>query len=695
VEGLEDLPPTCIPELRFPRYSLHKRRLAARLYPLRWCWLAWVAVVFSLQGARELSCTEPCTLQHWLVTLQRCVEAFLALSSLFTLLCCSARDAWGGQSPVEDELLWPSGQPGEVAGQVLAPCEVGVRALPAATRPLRIVIFTIGTRGDVQPYLALGAHLKDTCGHAVTIASSEDHEELVRGSGLTFFSTGIPRVEQPSHWLAATSVADMIVRTGPKLTEDYATVAGAFLRAAKQGGAGGGADVLIGTNMTLTFALNIGESLGLPVWTAKLAPDLPTPAFSLPGFSPSALGFVNYLSGLWYWVSVALAVSSTGVSQKEDDFRTQQLGLHKVVTAERLESFHYTPSLLGFSSALFPAPTTYPAHAFQCGFWLNADSGGGLYDPHLGQVAPALRAFVEHKAEGLAGIVCITFGSMENGPVGVLERLVESCTKKRNLRVVILSGGMAGNTRLEAAFAHVPKDRLFIAPSVPHSYLFPRCELVVHHGGAGTTARALASAVPSLIIPVLRWSDQMLWGALVEQQGVGILLRDKDPSPRAINTALNALLTMRKDEFGRPEKNGFMKKASTIGARLRGERSCTIVNSLLTSCLCRLLLPSDAAERARLCNAGEGGSLQERDAAAATLPPLERMCARHCVPCNSHRRGIAGGRPLPHPSPKASPSRQASRSPSRARQRPSSPSASAPPVLTGSASRRGGAGRKH
>jgi len=102
--------------------------------------------------------------------------------------------------------------------QTAPPCEMSLSG-----PPLRVAILALGTRGDVQPYIALGTHLAEVGGHRVLIASSDDHRALVEESGgsLQFHSIGIPRVDQPAEWLQAHSVADMIQRSATQLTKDY------------------------------------------------------------------------------------------------------------------------------------------------------------------------------------------------------------------------------------------------------------------------------------------------------------------------------------------------------------------------------------------------------------------------------------------------------------------------------------------
>jgi hypothetical protein len=88
------------------------------------------------------------------------------------------------------------------------------------------------------------------------------------------------------------------------------------------------------------------------------------------------------------------------------------------------------------------------------------------------------------------------------------------------LRVVMVGGGEAGAAAYAGAF--VADAGVLHAASVPHDWLFPRCRAVIHHGGAGTTARALRSGIPQIIRPVFSWSDQPLLAEHVASRlGVG------------------------------------------------------------------------------------------------------------------------------------------------------------------------------
>lgn len=80
-------------------------------------------------------------------------------------------------------------------------------------------------------------------------------------------------------------------------------------------------DVIIGTAMTITFALNLSEAYGIPCWIAKLAPDIISRAFTGPGWTVSRVGWLNVVKCYGYWLDVARATQQIGVQAVEDRFR--------------------------------------------------------------------------------------------------------------------------------------------------------------------------------------------------------------------------------------------------------------------------------------------------------------------------------------------------------------------------------------
>lgn len=550
----------------------------------------------------------------------------------------------------------------------LSPEGIGGGSGSGAGHRLRIAILTVGTRGDVQPYITLGCALRDA-GHAVVLSSTDDFEPLVLASGLEFARTGAPRITQPDSWVSGETrtVADMIRASAEAFVGHYDAVADGFTAACA------GADVIVGTSMTITFALNIGEARGhaVPVWCAKLAPDLPTPAFAPPGATPSDLGTLNLARCYAYWIQVALAVGSAGINRKENGFR-ERLGLGPIVATTRLEEMGHTPMLLGWSTHLFPPPADYPAWALPCGFWLSGEGSDRFLTP--AGLDPRVRRFISQETfTGGAGdddddakggsamsrvrpLAVVTFGSMSLADDGMLLDILAVLRGTDGFNVIVLTGwkglppgtgpdapppgsaGKKGSRDGPPSHPYARDPRVLFWPELPHAWLFDAADVIIHHGGAGTTGRALASGKPSLIIPVLRWSDQVQWGRLVQQRGVGVVLDDGRPSRSAISAALRRL--MLGDRKRAPFTGSLIgDRANGLGAQVRAEPSCATALVALESCLCNRVLPPAQADAV---HPYELGAASVRNAhVLATLTPAQRMCMRNCVPCGRVRARMA------------------------------------------------------
>lgn len=91
-------------------------------------------------------------------------------------------------------------------------------------------------------------------------------------------------------------------------------------------------DVIIGTAMTITFALSVSEALSIPAWMAKLAPDLISRGFTGPGSTVSPIGWLNLAKYYSYWLNVASAAKEIGLGRLEDEWRRDCLHIPPVNT---------------------------------------------------------------------------------------------------------------------------------------------------------------------------------------------------------------------------------------------------------------------------------------------------------------------------------------------------------------------------
>lgn len=185
-------------------------------------------------------------------------------------------------------------------------------------------------------------------------------------------------------------------------------------------------------------------------------------------------------------------------------------------------------SLQAFSRALVPVPADWPPEAWPCGYWFTKPDTD--FHPH-----PDLAGFLQKGSPP----VYLGFGSMPSKDPQHLTRTVLAALEQTGQRAILATGwgGLAKE--------HLPdglSDRVFLLEKAPHSWLFPQCAAIVHHGGAGTTHEAVRWGKPSLVCPV--FGDQPFWGARVYAAGAGPApIPQKKLAPDTLALALKALET--------------------------------------------------------------------------------------------------------------------------------------------------------
>ncbi len=364
---------------------------------------------------------------------------------------------------------------------------------------MHIAIIALGSRGDVQPYIALGKGLKKA-GHTVRLATTQDFEALAKSHGLEFCSIRGNSQEgmESKEWRELSEKGNLLAITR-HLMKEYQRAAIEMLEdglAACQG-----MDLLITGSMGLHICIALAEKLNLPFIQAHLIPIAPTRTF------PSALLPQTRLNlgGAFNLISSRLVLQMAWLGGRPVINRARKKVLD-LPPASFAEPFHASrskgfPTLYGFSPSVIPAPADWDADNHVTGYWF-LDSADDWTPP------PALLGFLQAGSPP----VYIGFGSMSSRNPQETTELVINALKKTNQRALLFSGW--GGLHKE----NLPASMLMI-DSTPHAWLFPRVAAVVHHGGAGTTAAGLRAGVPSIVIPFL--IDQPFWGQRVHKLGVG------------------------------------------------------------------------------------------------------------------------------------------------------------------------------
>ncbi|MCA9914004.1 MAG: glycosyltransferase family 1 protein, partial [Anaerolineae bacterium] len=374
---------------------------------------------------------------------------------------------------------------------------------------MKIAVVAMGSRGDVQPYIALGKGLQQA-GHDVRLLTSEDFEGLVQDAGLEFGSIGInvEAVIQSDEFRDIVDSGNLLkihrqVRQALKQRAEETTEQ--IITLCK------GADLIVGGIAGLSNGFSIAEHLGIPFMQAYVFPITPTREFTSPivpelpfGGIGNRFSFTIIRQVLWQSVRIADVETRKRLGMKAPSF----WGSFRVY-----DQGHY-PVLYGYSKHVIPRPMDWGDHIHVTGYWFLDESADW-------QPPADLLDFLDAGEPP----VYIGFGSMAHRkPEEVAEIGLEAL--RRSGQRGILASGWGG-----LGTADLP-DTVYGLKSAPHSWLFPRMRAVVHHGGAGTTAAGLRAGVPSILVPF--FGDQPFWGRRVAQLGVGT-----QPVPRKKLTAEN------------------------------------------------------------------------------------------------------------------------------------------------------------
>ncbi len=396
---------------------------------------------------------------------------------------------------------------------------------------MRITILTVGSRGDVQPFVGLGLGLKKA-GYDVCIATEAGFEAFVKGFGLEFapLRTEFIQLAQSAKGKKALSGKQSL-----RLIKEVMPMLRKMLDDAWH--AAQGSDAIIYHPKAMA-GQHIAEKLEVPCFLAMTLPALsPTRAFANP-----ILGNHNF-GGWLNKLSFTLTIKTMFIPYAKmiNQWRAEKLGLPRSRLDLTLRG-QPIPKLYGYSQLILPNPPDWDESTFVTGYW--------FLPPVTNWTAPSdLLAFLTNGSPP----IYVGFGSMTLPDPERLARIVLEAADKSNQRVLMASGwgGLAASD--------IP-SHAHILESAPHEWLFPRCAAVIHHGGSGTTGAGLRAGKPTLVCPF--FGDQPFWGQRVYELGVG-----PRPIPQKQLCVENLAVAMR--QIATDAK--MREKAHALGEQLRRE----------------------------------------------------------------------------------------------------------------------------
>jgi len=403
---------------------------------------------------------------------------------------------------------------------------------------MHVTIMAVGSRGDVQPFVALGVGLRGT-GQTVRIATHDIHAPLVLENGFEFAAIrGNPKELMESlagqAWLESGRNPISFWRRFRKLTGETVEEGLADAVRACRGTEG----------VIFTFfgsaGYHVAEKMGIPHVMGLLQPFTRTRAFPCTAFPPLPLGGAY---NRWSYILAEEMAWQTG-RDWVNRWRQDSLGLEPMPRWRAFSRFYSgnEPFLYGFSEHVIPRPVDWPETHEISGYWFL--DGAKSWSP-----PPRLLDFLDSGPPP----VSVGFGSMAGLQAQRLLDTVLGALAQTGRRAVLL-GGWAG-----VGSRGLPETVLQLE-AAPHQWLFPKVSAVVHHGGAGTTAAGLRAGKPSVVVPF--FADQPFWGRRVHELGVGPPpLRRKRLSPRHLADAID-----------RAVSDPDMKtRAAALGEKIRAE----------------------------------------------------------------------------------------------------------------------------
>ena len=374
---------------------------------------------------------------------------------------------------------------------------------------MRALLAAVGTRGDVQPALALALELRKL-GHEVRMCTSPNFVDWAKSLGLEALPMGV-EMRMPAQGASTTPTLSpeelrRLRESMPDLISDqFETI----------GTAADGCDVIVGANAHQYAAPSIAERNGIGCVTAVYAPvALPTPDLPPPPLPGQATEGQSPASIEERWRATARAWNDRALERVNRN--RLRIGLDPI--DDVLEYVLTDHTWLAADPALAPVPATPGRRIFQTGTWVLADRTPLPAD---------LEAFLESGEPP----VFVGFGSMP-ASANVSRQLIGAVRAVGHR--VLVSKGWAGLDLIDGA-----PDCLVVG-DVSHDMLFPRVAAVVHHGGAGTTAAAARAGAPQVITPM--FSDQFYWARRIVDLEVGATVSYSAMTEESLTAALRLAL---------------------------------------------------------------------------------------------------------------------------------------------------------
>ncbi|KAH9618974.1 hypothetical protein KSS87_016978 [Heliosperma pusillum] len=381
--------------------------------------------------------------------------------------------------------------------------------IPRFTNPiprLNIAILVVGTRGDVQPFVAVAKKLQEY-GHRVRLATHVTFSNLVKEAGVEFYPLGgDPRLF--SKYMAKTKVLGLSREELALQRKHFHAIMDAVLPACTEPdiktGAPFRAQAII-ANPPAFGQTHVAEALGVPIHILFTVPWTPTCEF------PSPIANLPQTPGNWWSYILVDLVIWWIIRGHINVIREGKLKLPPIpYFSTYFGSTYHLPTTYMWSRYVLPKPKDWGPLVDVAGYCF-LDLGSSYQPPE---------ELVDWIKSGSRPIY-VGFGSMILSDPRRATSIILEALKCTGQRGILDSGwGDLGLCEYFLLFrASEVSGDVFLLEDCPHDWLFPQCAAVIHHGGGGTTAAGLRAGCPTTVVPI--WGDQYFWGDRIYEKGLG------------------------------------------------------------------------------------------------------------------------------------------------------------------------------
>ncbi len=364
---------------------------------------------------------------------------------------------------------------------------------------MHFTILAAGSRGDIQPYLALGVGLQ-AAGQRVRFAAFRNFADLAVGYDVDFhpvdadFQTLLGGAGGRRFIASGTNLFQFARELRRLVDPLMAQLGRDFWRACQD------TDVIIsGLNGLPFFGHEMAQKLGVASFDAAILPFMRTGEFPIPGWPRLPLGRAYNRFTYRMMEQVGWQLFRASINR----WRRDTLDLPPAPFWGEYEQIRKQrrPMLIGISPSVIARPRDWPDWYALTGYWF-------LPRPIDWSPPDALMRFLDAGEPP----ICFSFSSMSDERGDELTHIVLAALRQIDRRGIIVTA-WGGLRSVETT------DRVYVIDHAPFDWLLPQCAAIVHHGGAGSTSAGLRAGIPSLIVSF--FADQPFWGRRVYELSCG------------------------------------------------------------------------------------------------------------------------------------------------------------------------------